>query len=398
MTSHKSVQPPVAHAGRVTEADTKLRICFVLPEISALPVGGHQVVINYANRLAERGYLCTVMMPFFGCVNPWGPPATRALRRGQLIKMLMTRGDVRWAEWHPDVRLRTPLIAHTWNLPPADVTVATGWQTAHLVASSGHRSGAKAYLVQSYETWQATHNPAIVRDTWRLPMTKIVIARWLLDLADEFGEISRTHYVPNGVDLNQFRVVSDISARNPCAVGMLVHDAELKGTALGFDALERVRERFNDIDIRLYGATAPSTPLPAGASYRQNITGADLRNYFNGLAIFVHPSLIEGWPLPPAEAMACGAALLTADNPGVLDYARAEANAVVVPRGSAEALAEGIGSLIANPRRRIDLAQAAHRDIQSYGMDVAADRFESILRTICDTQRDLGHNVDQRSD
>jgi glycosyltransferase involved in cell wall biosynthesis len=166
---------------------------------------------------------------------------------------------------------------------------------------------------------------------------------------------------------------------------MLVHDAKLKGTELGLDALNRVREKLGDLEIRLYGATRPSIPLPSGAVFHQNLTGKDVEEYFNDLAIFVHPSLIEGWPLPPAEAMACGAAVVAADNQGVLDYAVDGVNSVVVPRGSAEALANAIESLILDPDRRIALARTAERQIQAYGLSRAADRFEEVLRTICAT-------------
>ena len=88
------------------------------------------------------------------------------------------------------------------DLPDADVVVATWWQTAPWVWRLGPQKGAKAYFLQHHEGWAGY--PEAVDRTWRLPMHKIVISKWLAEIVrDKFGDAD-VSYVPNSVDMTLF--------------------------------------------------------------------------------------------------------------------------------------------------------------------------------------------------
>src|SRR3546814_13925355 len=55
-------------------------------------------------------------------------------------------------------------------------------------------------------------------------------------------------------------------------------------------------------------------------SFHANPPQTVLRDLYNQAAIFVSASHEEGWGLPPAEAAACGAALVVSSNGGHSDY------------------------------------------------------------------------------
>jgi glycosyltransferase involved in cell wall biosynthesis len=357
-----------------------MKVSFVLPSITVAPIGGYQVIVEYANSLARKGHHCMLVVPVFGCFGDDVSLPNVAFLPRMLSNAVKARFGLPWAELDPGVKVVVVPIVSSRFLPAADVTVATAWQTAKIVFTSPPRCGTPIYFIQHYETWGAVANPGLVDDTWRLPMQKAVIANWLLDIADKFGERSRTVYTPNGIDRRRFRVVTPISERNPLSVGMLVHGAEWKGTQFGLEALTLARAQIPELEIRLYGALSHDFALPDGAVYFQNLTGAAVPDYFNSLAIFLHPSLSEGWPLPPMEAMACGTAVVAADNPGVLDYSVPDETAVVVPRGSASALAAGIIALATDSPRRVALAEAALAATDTYDLEVAASRFETVMR------------------
>ena len=61
------------------------------------------------------------------------------------------------------------------------------------------------------------------------------------------------------------------------------------------------------------------------------------------------PSLEEGFGIPAAEAMGCETAVVASDAGGLPEVVEHGVTGLVVPRGDATALAEAIGSLLADP-------------------------------------------------
>src|SRR5215210_4529234 len=188
-----------------------MRVTFVLPGYPLHPVGGFRVVYEYANRLAARGHAVTVVHP---CdVEPARTLRQRVHRLRWPLLRRRARGDVPWFPLDPRVRRLAPWRVEPAALPDGDAVVATSWPTAPLVAALPPRTGRGYYLIQHHETWQG--DAAAVDATWRLPLHKIVIARWLRDLAQAMGEGDRTTYVPNGMDTELFRITVPPEARPP---------------------------------------------------------------------------------------------------------------------------------------------------------------------------------------
>lgn len=82
----------------------------------------------------------------------------------------------------------------------------------------------------------------------------------------------------------------------------------------------------------------------------------DLARLYSGAALYVQPSLAEGFGLPPLEAMACGAPVLASDAgalPEILGAAAAS-----LPPGEPEAWSAAITALLADPVRREELRRA----------------------------------------
>ena len=143
-------------------------------------------------------------------------------------------------DWMPDLRARITWI-HGWDparLPDGDALVATAWQTAEAVAAAPGRCGAKAYLVQHYESLY--HGEAARVDaTYRLPMRKIFISTWLADIMREkFGAVAEVIVTP--VDPALFHPCRP-SVDGRLRVLMLHHEYAWKGVADGLEAVGRVR-------------------------------------------------------------------------------------------------------------------------------------------------------------
>jgi glycosyltransferase involved in cell wall biosynthesis len=120
-------------------------------------------------------------------------------------------------------------------------------------------------------------------------------------------------------------------------------------------------------------------PMPAWVRWSGRPSQGELRRLYNANAVFVLPSHYEGWGLPAVEAMACGCALVTADNGGCRDYARHEATALVVPPRQPARLAEAIDRLLRDDPLRHRLARAGQQEVRRFSWDEAGARLDRLL-------------------
>lgn len=355
-----------------------MKITFVLPHYDVRVSGGYRVVFEYANRLTARGNEVTVMMfaPGLRLTGHERWFSRSALR--QVVKRVRHRGRIPWMQLDKRVSMQIRFSDDPVFAPPGDVIVATAWLTAGYVRDAPPNAGSKVYFIQHYEVWDGPEE--LVNETWKFPLRKIVIARWLADLSVRMDPSSPPAYVPNAIDHNVFKVENPIVDRGGNHVGMLWHPNSSKGARDGLAALEQVHREDPSIRVTLFGYPARPAEIPSWIEYRARLKGQDLVNYYNSLDVFLHTSLSEGWGLTPAEAMACGVAIVATDNPGVLDYAVAGKTALVVPRGNSSAMAQAIVELIRSPEERLAFAEAGVASIQKFDWDSSTSAFEAVLR------------------
>ena len=350
------------------------RVTFVLPGYGGGPVGGVKVVYEYANGLVARGYAVTVVHPAFSFRG--APVVSRLKSCVRFVQRTLDKSYLpsRWFNLDPRVRaLWVPSLAEKY-IPDGDAIVATAWMTAEWVAEYAARKGEKYYLIQHFENWAGPEDRVI--GTWKLPLRKIVISKWLGDVARSLGE--QFVYIPNGLDFRKFGIDEPIEKRPSSHVMMLYHDHVWKGSADGLQALKIARSRHSELRVSLFGVSKARS-LPPWIRYFQNPTQDLLRNIYNSSAIFVSPSWTEGWPLPPAEAMMCGVAVVATDIGGHREYADDDVTALLAPVKHPEALAERIVMLLENTDKRVEIARSGHKNIQQFTWERACDAFEEAL-------------------
>lgn len=97
---------------------------------------------------------------------------------------------------------------------------------------------------------------------------------------------------------------------------------------------------------------------------------------------YVFPSRLEGFPVAPVEAMACGLPVVAADAPGVADILEGgeAAGGIVVPVGDARALAEALIRLSADPTLGAVLgARAGERAEHAFSTAAVGRQLSSFL-------------------
>jgi hypothetical protein len=321
-----------------------------------------RAILTYADRLAARGHAVTLIVPAGGRL--------RATWRN-------TRGA--GPEWVAGFRPRVTWVPG-WKgdaLPDADVTLATAWQSAPVVAAAPARCGAKLYLVQHYESLY--HGaPEVVDATYRLPLRKIVISTWLADVMRErFGAVCDVLVTP--VDRALFhRVEATVRTSRP-RVLMLHHEYAWKGVADGLEAVRRVRGQVLGLRLVGFGVKAPRERLPYD-EFHANPAQDALAALYSGCDIYLCPSWDEGLGMPPMEAMACGAALVTYDNGGSRDYARDGETALVAARRDVDDLAARLLRMATDERLRGRLAAAGQAFVtRAFDWERAVTRLEELF-------------------
>jgi glycosyltransferase involved in cell wall biosynthesis len=349
-----------------------MRISFVLPSRSPVPIGGFRVVYELANRLVGHGHEVAVIHPR----TPASPASLVARLKARLWVFRYRYDPASLAPWFaldPRVRMLAISHLHASALPATDALVATTWETAICVDTAAPE-GVGFYLIQGYDVWFAGTEE--VRETWRLPLHKIVISGWLEEIATELGETCRTSRMTIGLDLDEWGV--DLPPeRREVRIGALLNPK--KGEADVLAALALARESVPGLIADTFGTGPPPAGLPAWIEYSRLPDAAALRRLYNSCSLFVQASGEEGWGLPAIESMACGCALVTYDNGGSREYAFDGETARVVEDRGADHLAAAILELLADDELRLALVGRGRDLVHGFTWERSVEAFEVAL-------------------
>jgi glycosyltransferase involved in cell wall biosynthesis len=215
---------------------------------------------------------------------------------------------------------------------------------------------------------------------FRAPFPKVVPARWLIGVGRDMG-VSEQEFVlvPNGIDHDKYRVTRPIEDRPP-HVSMVYRSHRTKGAKFGLQALTRLKRNQPDVTATLFGNKAPEHEIAPWITYRQDPPQREIvDDIYNGSAVFLAPSVVEGFGKPPIEAMACGCALVTTDNGGSADYAIDGETALVCPPKDGRALADAIASLLRDDELRRSIAKSGREYVTRFDWDNSAATLERFL-------------------
>lgn len=350
-----------------------MKITFITLGYSSKPIGGVKVMYEYANQLVARGHEVTVVHPRrLGKYSPY--PLHIKLYLWLTKKARHPRNSILIPEmhWYPiDSRVKMLYVPELTaaHVPDGD---AVFW----VAKDCPPEKGKQFVLLQSYGVFPKALEDAV----FRAPVGKIVIARWLYEQALKLGvPPDEMIYIPNGIDHARYRILHPIEHRPP-RVAMLYHRVLWKGSEDGIRALELARKRFPSLQAVLFGAFPRPESLPDWIDYKYDPPQEELvESIYNGSSIYLCPSWVEGWHLPPAEAMACGCAVVSTDIGGVRDYAEHDVTALLSPPKDPEALAENLLRLLEDDELRIGLAKAGHERIQEFTWERSTNLLEQFL-------------------
>jgi glycosyltransferase involved in cell wall biosynthesis len=348
-----------------------VRITFVLHGFFRRPLGGPRAIYGTASALAARGHRVAVVHPLAPPAEPWALPPKERVKKVVARAWAGLGGAARQARplWcRLDERVQSLLVPSLQErfFPKADALVATSWNTAEAVARAHASRGRKFYWVFEIET--ARGPEAEVLASYRLPLAKIVANRSAERALAAMGAPAAGR-VPVPFEADRFAVRAPIEGRT--GVGMMYSEAPIKGSADGLEAMRRA----GVAEPRLFGFGTP----PPGVRFVEGPADEALADFYNGLALFVQPSLVEGWGLPAFEAMGCGCAVAATATDGVAEFAEHERTALLSPPGDPGALAANLRRLLADDPLRVRLARAASERVRQFTVEASVAETERLL-------------------
>jgi glycosyltransferase involved in cell wall biosynthesis len=364
------------------DAETEfMKVTFVLP--TAGLQGGIRVLAIYAERLRRRGHEVTVV----------SHPFTMPLRR-KVKSLVLGRGWPRIQGSHLDglgvahrvlERVRPVVDA---DVPDADVVVATYYPTAFSVLNLSRSKGAKAFFIQNYEMEDGKPNPKLDA-TWRMPMHKIVISKWLVQTAKEKYGDGMVSHVPNSVETKQFHAPPREKRPFP-TVGFLYSTSWMKGCRTSLEALKQVATALPSLRLVCFGAEHPGLDLrlPRYAEFHYRPQQDKLRDLYAQCDVWLCGSAREGFHLPPLEAMACRCPVVSTRVGGPVDIIEEGVNGHLVDIGDADGLSDRLLRVLNFAQEEwTKMSDAAYSTAIRFTWDDATDLFEKALELAIERDR-----------
>ncbi|MEG4215533.1 glycosyltransferase family 4 protein [Microcoleus sp. Pol14C6] len=365
-----------------------MKITFVLPTLSL--TGGIRVISIFAELLRKRGHSVFVIS-----VAPPQPSM-----RQQVKSLLRGGGWISPPENEPSFfdnlgvehkitdRYRP---VEDKDVPDADVVVATWWETAEWVAKLSPSKGAKAYFIQHHEIFDYLPQGR-VEATWMLPMHKITISEWLVELArTKYGD-RQVSLAPPTVDTKQFYACPRNKQSVP-TVGLMYSTVYWKGTDIALKAFSLAAEKIPNLRLVAFGTEAPSPelPLPANAEYVIQPDQDKIKDYYSKCDAWLLASRSEGFGLPIIEAMACRTPVISTPAGAAPEILSGGTGILVRPEDPQE-MAKAIESIcqLRNSKWQA-MSEAAYAKVNNYTWEDATDHFEAGLKVAIDKskQRDV---------
>lgn len=356
-----------------------MKITFILPFAGL--AGGIRVVAIYAQKLQERGHEIVVVS------TPKRKPSLK-----QKLKHLIKSGQWLQQPHEPshfdgldiDHRvLETCRPVTDADIPSSDVVIATFWTTAEWVNNLSPAKGKKIYFIQGKEADFPGLPAERIKQTYYFPFKIITISKSLRDWVYDINKRDDISLIFNSVNTSLFSAPARQKQPVP-TVGMLYNPIHIKGCDITLKALEKIKDKHPTTRLLAFG-TQPvdnSLPLPKNSEYHRSPPQKKIAEIYAQCDVWLCGSRMEGFHLPPLEAMACRCPVASTAVGGPQDLIEDGKNGYIVPLEDYIQLAEAASRILSLSNVEwCAMSNSAYQTAHAYTWDDAADLFEETLLT-----------------
>ena len=196
--------------------------------------------------------------------------------------------------------------------------------------------------------------------------------------------------IENSVDTNQYCPDAAVAKED----GLLLYTGRIKkykNVALLIDAVAAITRTGRAVQLVVAGTgddeqRCKNYAVERGVAGRVRFTGhideAAKIDLYRRAALFVNPSIKEGWGITNIEANACGTAVIANDAPGLRDSVRNGVTGVLYRENNLDALVEATIGLLDNKDKRAHLERGGREWALSFSWDSSARRVEQWLQRV----------------
>lgn len=381
-----------------------VRVVFAL--YSTGLAGGTRAIFEVANRLSERGYDISIVA--LGGDHSWFNVRVPiyyvkvprilnfSIRAYRILKHMRFKVQVNYFHVYEFARRLgfyadlTKVLADALTDLRPDIAIATWYPTALSVWLSDVSK--QFFFMQDFpelvQEADGIYGLRLFEAVLRLPFHFLANSTFTRDLILTYNKEAKVTVTGVGVDLNVFypRNVKVVDSNGKPIVMIIVRDAKFKGADVALKSLNIINKELpihavlvgeGKVIRRLFNDVKPDFTY----TIFEGVNDLTLAKLYSSCDVFIFTSYRESFGLPPLEAMACGTAVVVTDCGGVRDYVVNNYNALVVPPGNPNAIAEATLSILKDDKLREKLIDGGLKTSKQWTWDKVADRFEEAIKS-----------------
>jgi glycosyltransferase involved in cell wall biosynthesis len=220
-----------------------------------------------------------------------------------------------------------------------------------------------------------------------MPLHKITISKWLVDLMRrEYGD-NDVSLVLNSVDHQQFFAAPRGKQERP-TIGFLYHEAPFKGVDVALEVLSLLKEKFPTLRVITFGSFPRSGNfnLPENCEFHLAPDQHRIRDLYAQCDVWLAPSRSEeGFNLTAMEAMACRVPLVSTRTAWPAEAINSYENGVLTEIDDSAALAAGVEHILSlDDSGWRAISEKAYQTVASSSWEKSAKAFETVLGDVCE--------------
>lgn len=255
----------------------------------------------------------------------------------------------------------------------------------------------------------AGHKPAIVCTVHGSDLLGLngFMFRWLqkkvIAKVDKLTVVSaalRTHVIrlvnrndvevmPMGVDLTEVFVPPAMQQRSNTELLFVGRLVEQKGMRYLIQALPEILKSHSQVVLNIVGdgpekeylhRLAVDSGVGEHVRFLGAIENSKLSELYGHAALFVTPSLVEGFGLTIVEALGCACPVVATDLPAIRDIVVGSVTGLICEQGNSADLAAKVCLLLEHPELRVSMGRAGRQHVQErFDWSVIAGRYASLI-------------------
>lgn len=376
-----------------------MKICFIL--WSTALSGGVRAVFEMANLLYERGHSVSIVA--LGGNHNWFPLKVKVdyLKSPRYVKLfnplfMPLRKD---SFSFFDFRRYLPIIEAKFNvdltgrwrairaiceaIPDSDVNVATWFPTAFAVWScvKGRPFCYMQDFLEQYAERARGYDRKLFPLALNLPMFFLANSEYIERRVLSVQPNAKTRVIGAGVNIDVFyprkKKMIDFTGRSTIMV--LLRNEWFKRADIAIKVLNMVNT-VTPIHAIFVGELSRKVKMTFPFSLYLKIDDDKLASLYSASDLFLFTSSIEGFALPPLEAMACGTPVVATDCGGNRDYAIGDLNCLLSAPNDTMDLARNVIKILKNAEIRDRLIEGGLATAKNFTWAHVVDKIEATFR------------------